>query len=64
MCCLGRQMQLWPEISIRGSPLSDFLVLFARGAVSWPFKLQKCIALSTIEAEYVADNMLIRHDNT
>ena len=31
-----------------------FLMTFARGAISWESKLQKCVALSTIEAEYIA----------
>ena len=30
-----------------------FLMTFAGGAVSWQFKLQKCVPLSTIEAEYI-----------
>ena len=30
-----------------------FLMTFARGSVSWQFKLQKCVALSTREAEYI-----------
>uniref|UniRef100_A0A2N9GFS8 Integrase catalytic domain-containing protein n=1 Tax=Fagus sylvatica TaxID=28930 RepID=A0A2N9GFS8_FAGSY len=33
---------------------SGFLFTFARGAVSWQSKLQKCVALSTTEAEYIA----------
>ena len=32
---------------------SGFLMTFAGGAVSWQSRLQKCVALSTIEAEYV-----------
>ena len=39
---------------IPGSPFSGFMMTFARGAVSWQFKLQKCVALSTTEAEYIA----------
>ncbi|GMH14052.1 hypothetical protein Nepgr_015893 [Nepenthes gracilis] len=31
-----------------------YLVTFAGGAVSWQSKLQKCVALSTTEAEYIA----------
>ena len=31
---------------------SAYLVTFAGGVVSWQSKLQKCISLSTIEAEY------------
>ena len=33
---------------------SGYLVTFAGGAVSWQSKLQKCVALSTTEAEYIA----------
>ena len=31
-----------------------FLFTFAGGAISWQSKLQKCVALSTTEAEYIA----------
>ena len=33
---------------------SAYLFTFAGGAVSWQSKLQKCVALSTTEAEYIA----------
>ncbi|KAL5725484.1 hypothetical protein ACHQM5_008624 [Ranunculus cassubicifolius] len=33
---------------------SGYLFTFAGGAVSWQAKLQKCVALSTTEAEYIA----------
>jgi hypothetical protein len=33
---------------------SRYLITFAERAVSWQSKLQKCIALSTTEAEYIA----------
>nr|GEY89651.1 retrovirus-related Pol polyprotein from transposon TNT 1-94 [Tanacetum cinerariifolium] len=33
---------------------SGYLMTFAGGAVSWQTRLQKCVALSTTEAEYVA----------
>ncbi|GJZ97748.1 putative RNA-directed DNA polymerase [Tanacetum coccineum] len=33
---------------------SEYLMTFAGGAVSWQSRLQKCVALSTTEAEYVA----------
>ena len=32
---------------------SGFLFTFAGGAISWQSKLQKCVALSTTEAEYI-----------
>ena len=32
---------------------SRYLFTFARGAISWQSKLQKCVSLSTIEAEYI-----------
>ena len=35
---------------------SVYLFTFAGGAVSWQSRLQKCVALSTIEAEYIAAN--------
>lgn len=31
-----------------------YLITFSRGAVSWQSRLQKCIALLTIETEYIA----------
>ncbi|GKV23084.1 hypothetical protein SLEP1_g32861 [Rubroshorea leprosula] len=34
--------------------ISGYLFTFAGGAVSWQSKLQKCVALSTTEAEYIA----------
>ena len=34
--------------------VSGFMMTFAGGAVSWQSKLQKCVALSTTEAEYIA----------
>ena len=33
---------------------SGYMMTFAGGAVSWQSKLQKCVALSTTEAEYIA----------
>ena len=35
---------------------SRYLFTFARGAVSWQSRLQKCVALSTTKAEYIAAN--------
>ena len=33
---------------------SGYLVTFIRGVVSWLSMLQKCVSLSTMEAEYIA----------
>ena len=33
---------------------TGYLTIFAGGAMSWQSKLQKCVALSTTEAEYIA----------
>ena len=33
---------------------SGYMMTFAGGAVSWQLKLQKCVALSSTEAEYIA----------
>ena len=33
---------------------SSYVLTFAGGAVSWQSRLQRCIALSTTEAEYIA----------
>ena len=30
-----------------------YLITYARGAVAWQFRLQKYVALSTIEAEFI-----------
>ena len=35
-------------------PTFGYLITFSRGAVSCQSRLQKCVALSTIEAEYIA----------
>jgi len=32
---------------------SEYLTTFAGGAIYWQPKLQKCVALSTTEAEYI-----------
>ena len=34
--------------------VSGFFMIFAGGAVSWQSKLQKCVALSTTEAKFIA----------
>ena len=33
---------------------AGYMITFTGGAVSWQSKLQKCVALSTTEAEYIA----------
>lgn len=33
---------------------SGYLITFASGAVSWQSSLHKCVAVSTIEAVYIA----------
>ena len=33
---------------------SGYLIKFAGGAVAWQSKLQRCVALSTTEAEFIA----------
>ena len=33
---------------------SGYLITFAGGAVSWQLRLQKCVALSTTEAKFIA----------
>ncbi|RVX19017.1 Retrovirus-related Pol polyprotein from transposon TNT 1-94 [Vitis vinifera] len=33
---------------------SGYLITFSGGVVSWQSRLQKCVALSTTEAEYIA----------
>lgn len=34
--------------------ISGYLITFAGGVISWQSRLQKCIALSTTEAEFIA----------
>ena len=41
------------DVDTRKSTLG-YLVTFAGGAVSWQSRLQKCVALSTTEAELIA----------
>lgn len=38
----------------RRKSTSGHLFTFAAGAISWQYKLQKCVALSTMKAEYIA----------
>ena len=33
---------------------SGYMIKFARGGVTWQSRLQRCVALSTIEAEFIA----------
>uniref|UniRef100_A0A2N9FLT3 Integrase catalytic domain-containing protein n=1 Tax=Fagus sylvatica TaxID=28930 RepID=A0A2N9FLT3_FAGSY len=47
-------LQIWQVILMVGNLLQGFLFTFAGGAVSWQPKLQKCVTLSTTEAEYIA----------
>ena len=44
------QIQIWPETLTD----SSFLYIVAGGAVSRYSRLQRCVALSTTEAEYIA----------
>lgn len=47
-------MRIWQVISIIGSlPVRDFVLIEGR-VFSWQFKLQKCVALSKTESEYIA----------
>uniref|UniRef100_A0A2N9J1S8 Integrase catalytic domain-containing protein n=1 Tax=Fagus sylvatica TaxID=28930 RepID=A0A2N9J1S8_FAGSY len=50
---LGSNADMAGDLDGRKST-SGFLFTFAGGAVSWQSKLQKCVALSTTEAEYIA----------
>jgi len=34
--------------------ISEFLFTYAGGAISWKSRLQKCIALSTTKAKFIA----------
>uniref|UniRef100_A0A2N9FX16 Integrase catalytic domain-containing protein n=1 Tax=Fagus sylvatica TaxID=28930 RepID=A0A2N9FX16_FAGSY len=47
-------LQIWQVILMVGNLLQGFLFTFVGGAVSWQPKLQKCVTLSTTEAEYIA----------
>ena len=40
--------------------ISSYLISFSGGAVSWQSRLQKCVALSTTEVEYIASLKLVR----
>ncbi|XP_027072047.2 6,7,8-trihydroxycoumarin synthase-like [Coffea arabica] len=39
--------------------ISGYLMIFVRGAVSWQSKLQKCIALSSTEAEEICPGLIL-----
>ncbi|WMV26085.1 hypothetical protein MTR67_019470 [Solanum verrucosum] len=40
------------DVNTRNST-SGYLITFAGGVVTWPSRLQKCVALSAIEAELI-----------
>ena len=49
----------YTDSDMAGEPVSrkstsGYLITYAGGAVAWQSKLQKCVALSTTEAEYIA----------
>ena len=47
-------MLIWP-VTLKGrKSTSGYLFTFVGGAISWQSKLQKCVALSTTEIEYIA----------
>ena len=48
------QMQIWPSDLDGRKSTSSYLFTFVGGAISWQSKLQNCVALSTIEDEYIA----------
>ncbi|KAM2033899.1 hypothetical protein ACFX1T_015715 [Malus domestica] len=59
MClCFGNSKPIlegFTDVDLGGDKsTSGYLFTFAGGAVSWQSKLQKCVALSTTEAEYIA----------
>lgn len=45
-------MHMIDDIDSRRS-IASYLMIFTRKAVSWQSKLQKCVTLSTIKAEYI-----------
>ena len=49
---LATLIQIAGDVNNRRST-SGYLMTFSGGIVSWQSKLQKCVALSTIEAEYI-----------
>uniref|UniRef100_A0A3Q7EBT0 Reverse transcriptase Ty1/copia-type domain-containing protein n=1 Tax=Solanum lycopersicum TaxID=4081 RepID=A0A3Q7EBT0_SOLLC len=51
--CGTSSLNMAGDVDTRKST-SGYLVTFAGGAVSWQFRLQKCVALSTTEAELIA----------
>ena len=59
MLCGYPDANMAKDIDTRKST-SGFVVLFTGGVVSWQSKLQKCIALSMTEAEYVATTELCK----
>ncbi|GJX04449.1 putative RNA-directed DNA polymerase [Tanacetum coccineum] len=59
MVCIRPDLLSNPDSDLAGNKdnmksTSGYLMTFAGGAVSWQSRLQKCVALSTTEAEYVA----------
>lgn len=43
-----------PEDVDSRKSISSYLITFSSGAMGWQSRLQKCAALSTIEAEFIA----------
>ena len=44
------------QVTLMVGNLLGYLFTFARRAISWQSRLQKCVALFTTEAEYIAVN--------
>ena len=60
LCLVGYSDADWGEDLDQCKSTSGYVFLFNKGAISWCSKKQTCIALSTMEAEFIACSIVVQ----